>query len=160
MPGTRSLIIVGALALLLAACGGDSNSSDKHTPVPTATTPPTLSPALANLRRDYQALSAAQQAIGTVWENLATGQQAQCGTYPDVLSPDSISAEGDSTYEPLAQLLRRAAIATDQAVTLWRAECDKERQNPPPDVIDQGRLAARAAGDALREAGTLLAAIP
>jgi hypothetical protein len=74
-----------------------------------------------------------------------------------VLSPEAISAGGDPAYQPLADLLRSAASDLDHALSVWKAECANPRRMPPPDVIDEGRLAARAAGDALKEAEPLLA---
>ena len=76
----------------------------------------------------------------------------QCGEHPTVLSPEAISAEEDSAYTLLADLLRSAAIDTAHAIDLWRAECLNSRAIIPPDVIDEGRLIAHSAGDALREA--------
>jgi hypothetical protein len=148
------------LVFILAACGGDSNNKKDETPPTGESAPGTLSPVILALQQDYESLHESQQAIGKIWEDLAANQDVQCGSYPDVLSPEAISAEGDAAYQPLADLLRRAAINIDHAIAVWKAECANPRRTPPPDVIDEGRLAARSAGDALREAETLLADMP
>jgi hypothetical protein len=149
------------LMLVLAACGSDDDKPS--TPQPddngNGSAPATLAPVVVDLQQDYESLRVAQQAIGDVWEKLAADQEVQCGSYPDVLSPDAISAGDDSAYQPLADALRRAAMDIDHAVSIWKAECANPRRFPPPDVINEGRLAARSAGDALREAETLLAEI-
>jgi len=153
--------ILSLVILVLAACGGDAASPPEATLDVTDTppTPVTLSPVLVALQRDYERISESQTAILTVWEDLATGTQVQCGTYPEIVSLEGISAEGDATYAGLADLLRGAALDTAHAIELWQAECLNPRAVIPPDVIDEGRLAARSAGDALREAQTLLEAI-
>jgi hypothetical protein len=152
--------ILGSMILVLAACGGDGSPPE---PTPDVTdTPPTsvtLSPMLVALQRDYERISEAQAAILGVWEDLATDSQVQCGTYPEIVSPEGISAEGDAAYAGLADLLRAAALDTAHAIELWQAECLNPRAVIPPDVIDEGRLAARSAGDALSEAQVLLKAI-
>ncbi len=147
-------VVLTLLVAGLAACG----SADDKKPSPT-TTPPGTPALLPDLQQQYTALVEAQQAIGQVWEALATGQQAQCGDYPEVVNPATISAGDDDRLQPLADLLHRAAISLNQAVDLWKAECLKPRANPSPDVIDQGRLAARAAGDALHDAEQQIAAL-
>jgi len=144
--------------MVLAACGGSDDAQNENrdseaTPTPT---PAAASPVRAALQQDYEALRASQQAISDIWEALAANREVQCGSYPDTLNPEGIFAEGDAAYAPLAESLRRAAIDLDHAVSMWRAECANPRRFPPPDVIDEGRRAARSAGDALREAETLL----
>lgn len=153
--------ILGFMMLVLAACGGDTSSPPESTPDVTETPPTsaTLSPVLVALQRDYERISESQAAILTVWEDLAADSQVQCGTYPEMVSPEGISAEGDAAYTELANLLRSAALDTAHAIELWQAECLNPRAVIPPDVIDEGRLAARSAGDALHEAQTLLEAI-
>jgi hypothetical protein len=149
------------LALALVACG-DDRDKDNHNEKPENTSSPssaTLSPALVDLQQDYESLRESYQAISEIWDKLATNQTMQCGNDPAVLSPEAISAGDDPTYQPLADLLRRAAIDLDHSLTVWKAECINPRQNPSPDVINEGRLAAGSAGDALREAETLLADI-
>jgi hypothetical protein len=144
-----SLLVAG-----LAACGS-TDDSKKDTP-PTSAGVPAL---LSDLQQQYTALRETQQAIGQIWEALATGQAAQCGEYPEVLNPATISAGSDKSLQPLADLLHRAAVSLNQAVDLWKAECLKPRANPTPEIIDQGRLAARAAGDALNDAEDQLTAL-
>jgi len=153
------------VAPILAACGGDAQDTTGGSPAPTmndTNTIPfaaTLRPAMVHLQRSYESLRESHQAITEVWESLATGKQVRCGEYPEALSPESLTAEGETALEPLAALLRRAAIEIDQAASLWKAECLKPRANPSLDVINRGRLAARAAGDALTEAEGLLTGI-
>lgn len=141
-----------ALGLVLAACGGDDGEQESATPTPSAAV-------RAALQTDYDALLEAQQAVGDIWETLGTGGQVTCGEMPAVISPESISAQGDPTLEPLAEVLRQAAVRVQNALDLWQAECLNPRAQPAPDVIDRGRLAARSAGDALHEAQQLLAGL-
>ncbi|HEX3053291.1 MAG TPA: hypothetical protein VHP83_21715 [Aggregatilineaceae bacterium] len=141
--------------LLLTACGGDEESpSVTQTPLPPAIN--TQSPVFLRLQRNYEGLHDGLDAISEIWESLATGEEVQCGQYPASPSPESISAEGDPTYEALAERLRSAAIDLDTAINLWEAECKKTRAIPSLDVINQGLLAVGSAGDALREAENLL----
>ncbi|MBI5960549.1 MAG: hypothetical protein HY866_17550 [Chloroflexi bacterium] len=141
--------------MLLVGCGDDSDdtpdSTSNNTPSPTAV------PVLDDLMQHYEALRASYEAISKVWEGLAAGEQAQCGDYPTVISPESVNADGAETREPVAERLRTAAVNLDEAISLWKAECLKPRATPSPDVIDQGRWAARSAGDQLKEAEKLLA---
>jgi len=150
--------------LVLAACNSSGShdkqrSSAEPSPVGGEDTPSlvTLSPVAVHLQRDYESLRDSHQKISDVWEGLATGKQVRCGEYPEVLSPEVITSEGDVAFEPLATLLHSAAIDIDQAIRLWKAECTRPRANPPPDVIDKGRLLVRSAGDALNQAQKLLA---
>lgn len=145
----RWLMIV-TLCLLVAACGSEKPATK---PDPTGETGQTGSD-MAELRRDYEALRTAHTAIAAVWENLAQGQTARCEEYPDVLNPESIS--GDPAADELVQLLRRAAIGTQEAVDLWKAECTNSTETVPPQVIGEALLTVRGAGDALNEAEVLL----
>lgn len=170
MSGGLSVIRWIVLVLLLAglaACGDDSDkteSQDSETEQPEtqpAGSAPdgTLSPVLVSLQGKYESLRAAHDIISDIWETLADGGAAQCGNYPTVPDPAGISAGDEAGYTDLADLLRRAAIATQEAIDQWQAECTKPRANPSPDVIGDGLLAARAAGDALAQAEILLADI-
>ena len=151
------IILPGLFIAMLAACGGDSDSkSPTETPANTDPGQGTLSPVLIELQREYELLEGAHQAMSDIWEGLAAGESVACGDYPTVPAPDSIRADDDSAYELLAETLRRAAIDLDHATNLWKAECNKTRPTAPPDVIDEGRLAVRAAGDSLKEAAPLL----
>ena len=149
------ILLVCFLTLTLAACGGENDTS----PPPTISAAPTLSSVLVHLQRNYELLHASRQAISNIWESLATNSQVQCGDYPTVIPAESISAQDDPAFEVLADLLRRAAIGLNQALDLWKSECANPRATIPPDVINEGRLATRAAGDALAEAQTLLSDI-
>jgi hypothetical protein len=146
------------LVFVLAACGGkQTDQKATNTPPPSDLAPATLSPVIVELQQDYEALLGSQQAVSEIWDKLAANQEVQCGNYPVVLSPETISAAVDPALQPLADLLRSAASDLDHALTAWKAECANPRRMPPPDVINEGRLAARAAGDALNEAAPLLA---
>ncbi|WP_119072503.1 hypothetical protein [Aggregatilinea lenta] len=152
----RVMIVIGLVGLL-AACGSSSEGDGlraTNTPAitPTPTAPPTASPIGLRLQAQYETLSAAQESILAVWESLANGETVQCGDYPAVPDPASISAAGETHYEAQAALLRRAAIDTGQAVSLWQAECSSARSAPAPETIREARLAASSAGDALSEA--------
>jgi hypothetical protein len=147
------------LALALAACKNDTKKPENPTNQTTVPPNATLSPVYVHLQRDYESLDAAHQAIAAVWEGLADGQQVQCGEYPDVLKPESVSAAGETDLEPLADSLRQAAIDITESVELWKAECANPRANPSPDVISQGVLKVRAAGDLLKKAAGLLSGI-
>jgi len=156
---SKNALLAILLACILAACGDEE--TDRSTDRPSNATPEnaTISPVIVHLQRDYESLLTAQSAISEIWEQLADGQQVQCGQYPEVLAPESISAEDDPSLQPLADILHTAAIATEHAVQLWQAECRQPRQNPPPDVLSEGLLAVRSAGDALKEAEPLLTGI-
>lgn len=156
------VVLMPLLALLLAACGGNGDDSPLPDPSPTASspaTPATLSPTLVRLQQDYELLDAAHSTMSTIWEGLATGEAVQCGTYPELINPDGISNEGDTQLTALAENLRQAAINLDQSVRLWRAECNNPRTNPSPDIINEGRLVTRSAGDALAAARATLRTI-
>lgn len=156
----RFIALLGLLTLALMACSGNSDTENTNTPV--AKTPPvlenaaTLSPVLIRLQHDYETLTAAHDAISDIWENLAANEPVRCGDNPDILSPENISRPDDVAFEPLADQLRRVAINLELALNLWKAECANPRSNPSPDVINEGRLAVRAAGDALDNAQMLL----
>ncbi len=167
IPRLRLWLCGCALALAVASCGGEDRTPTRLpaiTPPGAATLPytvpfATLSPVLVSLQRDYEALSAAHESLAGVWEGLAKGEQVHCGDYPLVPDPAGISDEGDGDYANLAASLRHAAIDLTRSRQLWQAECTTTRQMPPPSVISEGLLALRGAGDALREAGPLLAAV-
>lgn len=157
----RLIFTLLLLGMLLSACGGDSEDDAPGTTPPPNITPTvspsaTDSPALAELRRQYGEIDAARIAIARVWEGLATGEQMRCGDFPSVTPPENINDGGDPALTLLAEELRSAASATEQAINLWRAECQQPRQNIPPDVINEGRLAVRGAGDALTAAADYL----
>lgn len=152
------------LVVLLVACGGEKDETPEATstpaPVqPTATLAPieteaaTLDPQLRpTLEAQYESLRQSQQQIETIWRDLQAGQAVPCST--EITTP--ISPQALNSDDPVSQTLFRAAVSIDQAITSWQAECQNPRQQPPPDVIDRGVLTALAAGDALREAATLL----
>ena len=148
----KLLLVLSVVVLLLAACGSDDDS-----PAPAETSAPANDTSISTrLARDYESLNVAYQTIGNVWEGLASGEQVQCGTYPEAPAPEDISAGDDDALQPLADLLKQAAIELQSAINLWQAECNNPRTTIPPDVIDEGRLSVRAAGDTLREANDLL----
>ena len=121
------------LVLTLAACGSkQTDPKATSTPPPDDLAPATLSPVIVELQQDYEALLGSQQAISDIWDKLAANQEVQCGNYPDVLSVETISAAGDPTYQPLADLLRSAASDLDHALAVWKAECANPRRIPPP----------------------------
>ncbi len=155
------MMITGLLlSLILMACGG--SESDDSPAAPTSTPPDTPVPVITttpnypHLQRQYEALSAAHEAIAAIWEGLAGGQQVQCGALVEVPAPESITISGDAALVEIGEYLRSAAIDLDRAASLWHAECSTPREIIPPDTINEGRLATRAAGDALRSAGMRL----
>jgi hypothetical protein len=154
----RRMMLV-LLVFALAACGSQHTDQKTTSTPPGDAAPATRSPVIVELEQDYEALLGSQQAVSEIWDNLAANQEVQCGNYPVVLSVEAISAAGDPAYQPLADLLRSAASDLDRALAVWKAECGNPRRMPPPDVINEGRLAARAAGDALKEAEPLLAGL-
>jgi hypothetical protein len=163
----RPVCLIVLSLLVLAACGSPKEEPQGE-PIPTrtpATEAPaeggrlTRSPNYDRLRRDYESLRTSHQTISAVWEALADNQQVQCGTYPEVLNPDSIPADSDVALEELPGLLRRAAIGIDQAVDLWKVECLNPRSNPSPDVIQEGLTITRTVGDALDQAQALLGSV-
>lgn len=162
---TRTVLFI-LLVLTLTACGSDgARHQPRSTPAPGPidnsdghpSFPATVSPVAVRLQHAYESLRESHQTMSDIWEGLATGQQVRCGDYPAVISPETITSEGDASFEPLATLLHSAAIDVDQAINLWKAECAKPRANPSPDVINQGRFIVRSAGDALDQAEKLLA---
>ncbi len=151
-----SMVLLG----LLTACDGDPDGHATETPSshPTSTALPTPPAELRQLQGHYERLQTAHRAIAAVWEGLATGKQVQCGDYPDYPAPESITTGTTGDLNELVEHLQSAAIAIDEAVTLWRAECDNPRPITPPEVIDRGRFAARTAGDILRDIEGVLSA--
>lgn len=147
----RSWAILGLLLVFLAACENKDSPDDFATKTPTDTQFGTLSPVYIHLQQDYERLDLAHSTITEIWEGLAAGEQVQCGEYPEVPAPEGISSEGEAAFDELAALIRRAAIETRQAVNLWQAECNNPRATPANDVISEGLLAARIAGDTLEE---------
>jgi hypothetical protein len=145
------------LVLVLAACG--DKSEDKKDVPPTMPSLATQSPVLVHLQRDYESLRESHQAISDVFEALNALEQVQCGTYPEMLGPESISAENDPVYESLAETLDQAAIAIEEAVTVWQMECERPGGRVDAATIRSGVLITRAAGDRLDEAETMLTAI-
>jgi hypothetical protein len=156
----RHLIWVGLLVFTLVACGDSNEDTPPSSPTEEIEAPAgTLAPVIVDLQRDYEQLSASHAEVAAIWETLADNGQVQCGNAPNVLPPDSITANDAAEYEPLAEELRRAAIALDQASDLWQVECSNPRANPTPDIINQGLTMTRAAGDALDKAKTYLGEI-
>jgi hypothetical protein len=146
------------LWIALTGCGSDSDrpvDTSQPSPPPTDTAPATLDADRQQYLDQYERLQIAQRAISGVWEGLARGEQVQCGDTPDYPAPESITSSND-TQAALADHLQGAAIAINDAVNLWRAECRNPRPTIPPDVIDEGRFLTRAAGDDLRAASDLL----
>lgn len=159
---TRLFILIASLlcALALAACGdSDSNDTpDTPTDTPASTSVPviTIVPSYPRLQSQYEALTAAHQAAAAIWEGLASGQQVQCGEPVEVPAPESITIPDDPALADIGEYLRAAAIDLDRAAGLWQAECNHPREVIPPETINEGRIAVRAAGDALRAAETRL----
>ncbi len=150
----RYLLLFILLALILIACGGDSEDEENailSTLTPTAEdqSAPTLDPALREtLEFQYEALRQSQEQIETVWQDLQAGQPVSCTTIVEVNVPPEAVTGMDALF--------RAAVEIDRAVGLWEAECQNPRPHPPPEIIDQGLRAALAAGDALRDAEAIL----
>lgn len=158
-----SLALVFTLTVIAVSACGESDKDDPAptgTPAPTATTQaPTIpSEERQRLERQYSTLNTAYTELSSVWEGLASGEQIQCSEPPDFPAPEEIAVDDEASDSSLSGYLRSAAIELEQASRLWSTECANPRATIPPDIIDQGRLATRAAGDALRQVETLLAA--
>lgn len=154
-------------SLVLAACGEQRTLPRTPSPLVPLPSPtldalsfPTLSPVLLDLQHDYEALVTAHQDLSAIWEGLARGSAARCGALPFVPDPAGIGTADDLTYRDLAETLRQAAVELTRSRELWQAECASPRPQPPPQVINEGLLAVRAAGDALRKAASTLPSSP
>lgn len=158
--GLRTFAVAIVTLMILMACGTSDDTPDtRHHPSPSpppASPVPTLSQERIELKQQHAALQTSYDAIALVWEGLATGQQIQCAPPPDIPAPESITQRNEVQLALLSELLRTAAGELRRAAILWQAECANPRPVIPPDVIDRGRLATRAAGDALRQADELL----
>jgi hypothetical protein len=165
----QHLYLVGimglVLLLVLAGCGSNDEDDDNKAPdmAPvTEDTAPTVDPAdRAQIQAQFENLSTAQQTLAELWRNVDTGPGVPCSTeLPLLLSPEAITQAADPPLSEITALLRSAAIDLDRAMTLWSVECETQRTQPPDEIVREGRNVALSAGDALREAGTLLDALP
>jgi hypothetical protein len=162
----RWLIVLVFVMVLVAACsddgdqdkdGGD-NDARPATPV-TPSLSITLSPSPENLSNrptleaQAEALRQSQQAIEAIWSDLQAGQTVACTTTVTLTVPPGAITGDDA----VSGLLFQTAVAIDQAVALWEAECQNPRTQPPAATIDRGLREALAAADALDEARQLLA---
>lgn len=149
------------LFLLMALITLGCSTAQEATPVPPQTEIPTDTPtpqSLDNTRRasleiQYELLRQTQEQAATIWTDLQAGRAVPCTTTVEIpFSPSAITGD-----DSISQHLYQTALALQDAVALWEAECQNPRQQPPPDVIERGVLAALAAGDSLRQAQELLA---
>lgn len=147
------------LLLIVLSSFGCTLAQDDNTPVPTHTAAPSPTPpSLDRTRRaalevQYELLRQTQEQIVGVWQDLQAGQPVAC--IPSIempFSPSAITGEDE-----ISQLLFQAALAVQDAVSLWDVECQNPRPQPPADVIERGVLAALAGGDALKLVQDLLA---
>jgi hypothetical protein len=155
--------LVSFLVVMLWLVG--CNTTVEKTSVPVATqTPATETPPIPTpqptlevslrltLETQFDDLQAAQEAIAEVWQGLQRNQSVSCAQeLPRLESPATYAGEN-----PISVQLFSAALFLDTAYDLWQTECQNPRQQPPPDVIDQGVRAALSAGDALTSARQML----
>ena len=139
--------------LMLVACGGSEDETPTSTPepAPTATTDTLSIEKRLSAEEDYEALRQLHVEISGIWESLARGETAQCGTQYDIPSPGSFS-EADE----IEGQLRIAASELRAAANRWASECTNPRENVPQEIIEGGLLEVRAAGDALNAVEALL----
>jgi hypothetical protein len=158
------LVIV---VVMIGACGGDDEENgdgeirpqNDEQPSPTliltqeAPTEQTLTEEFApskrrQLEQQYETLRQAQAAINNVWTDLQQGQEVACSTeIPLTIAPGAITDE-----DIVSQNLRQAAVSIERSMNLWEAECQNPREVIPPEVINEGWLAAQSAADALGRA--------
>ncbi len=142
----RSLILL--LVCLLVACG--SESDDEPRPVPSTTGVATLEPVperRSTLEYQYELLRQSQSEIEQVWRDLQMGRSVACTTVVEMAISSTVITE---------PILIRAAIETEEAIALWKAECQNPREVIPFEIIDRGLRSALAGGDALRQYRELL----
>lgn len=166
----RYFIAILMLSLTLTACG---ESEDKSTSQPdTTSTPqseilsasptpetdssltiPTLDPRLRpTFEAQYDELQAVQSAIEGIWSDLQAGENVACADeLPFLPAPQNYEEE-----HPVASLLYSAAVSLDTAYSLWTAECNNPRAEPPPEIVNQGLLAALSAGVSLQSVADIL----
>lgn len=166
----RHLIVILMLSLTLTACG---ESEDKSTSQPDTTptpqseilsasptpetdlnlTTPTLNTQLRpTFETQYDELQAVQTAIEGIWSDLQTGENVGCADeLPFLPAPQNYEGE-----HPVSDLLYSAAVSLDTAYSLWTAECNNPRAEPPPEIVNQGLLAALSAGDSLQSVADIL----
>ncbi|MCD4685472.1 MAG: hypothetical protein K8S97_06015 [Anaerolineae bacterium] len=163
------LIGLSLLLLGLEGCGNDNDSgngdADNEAPETAPVTDeaaPAIDPAdRAQVQTQYESLTTAQQTLADIWRGVWDGEEVPCDTaLPPLLNPESITQFTDPPLSEIAVLLRRAAIELDRAMTLWTVECESPRNLPPVDIAREGRDKTLFAGDALREAQTLLDTLP
>lgn len=141
------------LLLIVLSSFGCTLAQDDNTPVPTHTAAPSPSPTPPSLDRtrraalevQYELLRQTQEQIVGVWQDLQAGQSVACTPSIEMpFSPSAITGEDE-----ISLLLFQAALAVQDAVSLWDVECQNPRSQPPADVIERGVLAALAGGDVL-----------
>ena len=165
----RYLTLILSLSLILTACGTDAEKSTAQ-PAPTVTTPseilrspapetdftqaaPTLDSQLRpTFEAQYDELQIAQVAIEQVWSDLQIGESVACADeLPFLPAPQNYEGE-----HPVLNLLYSAAVSLDTAYNLWTAECNNPRAEPPPDIVNQGLLAALSADGDLQAVADIL----
>lgn len=140
------------MALLIVGCG-DATESTPRPSVPTVSpTTVTVAPTLTTQQRfeyetQYEALRQSQQIIETIWRDLQTGREVSCAAdIPQAIKPANITGS-----DAIGQALFKAASDVNEAIVLWRAECENPRAVPPAPVIDEGLGSALAAAQTLKK---------
>jgi len=129
--------------ILLVACSPAPDDEEK-TPIPTITATDSTSLQLLELEAPYEELRQLHAQLSDIWEGLAQGELQTCSLIDISISPaqfsDAVSPERE---------LRQATLELQAAALLWETECQRPRENIPQEVISEGVLIVRAAGDAL-----------
>lgn len=134
-----------ALMVLAMAC-----QSETTTPSSTENPSPIRTPTLTNQQRieyesQYEALRHSQAAIETIWRDVQSNRAVSCADeIPQQVLPADVIGEDN-----IGQLLFKAATEVNDAIVLWRAECQNPRTNPPISVINQGLTTALTAAETL-----------
>ncbi len=126
------------LVFVIIGCQADTDSTPPSAippALPTASLAPTLTTQQRlNYETQYEALRQSQQTIERVWRDLQANREVSCAD--DILQP--ITPSNIIGTDHIGQLLFKAATEVNDAIILWRAECQNPRTMPLSSVIDEG----------------------